>query len=59
MSPSPIRRTERGSRSQVAERWRERPFSRILGLEHEAGEAMPGDGDTRRYGDTALTFYRV
>lgn len=49
----------KGLATRVAERWRERPFSRILGLEHEATEMMPGDGDTRRYGDTALTFYRV
>ncbi len=49
----------KGLAVEVAERWRERPFSRILGLEHEAEEAMPGDGDTRRYGDTSLTFYRV
>jgi 16S rRNA (guanine966-N2)-methyltransferase len=45
--------------AQVAERWRERPFSRILSVEHAADEAMPDGGDTRRYGDTALTFYRV
>ncbi|HEY8794723.1 MAG TPA: 16S rRNA (guanine(966)-N(2))-methyltransferase RsmD [Gemmatimonadaceae bacterium] len=49
----------KGLAAQVADRWRERPFSRILGLEHEAEEVMPGDADTRRYGDTALTFYRV
>ena len=49
----------KGLAVQVADRWRERPFSRILGLEHEAEEVMPGDGDTRRYGDTALTFYRA
>jgi len=49
----------KGLAARVAERWRERPFSRILGLEHEATEMMPSDGDTRRYGDTALTFYRV
>ena len=45
--------------AQVAERWRERPFSRILSVEHAADEAMPDGGDTRRYGDTALTFYRA
>ena len=44
---------------ELASRWRERAFSRILAVEHEAGEAMPGEGDTRRYGDTALTFYRA
>jgi 16S rRNA (guanine966-N2)-methyltransferase len=45
--------------AQVAERWRERQFSRILSVEHAADEVMPGGGDTRRYGDTALTFYRA
>ena len=49
----------KGFAAQVADRWRERPFSRILALEHATEEVMPGDGDTRRYGDTALTFYRV
>ena len=49
----------KGLSAQVGERWRERPFSRILAVEHAADESMPGGGDTRRYGDTALTFYRV
>ena len=49
----------KGLAAQIAERWRARRFSRILALEHEASEAMPGEGDTRRYGDTALTFYRA
>jgi 16S rRNA (guanine966-N2)-methyltransferase len=43
----------------VAERWREVHFSRILAVEHAADEAMPAGGDTRRYGTTALTFYRA
>ncbi len=30
-------------------------FARILSIEHPAEEAIPGD-DTRRYGDTAVTF---
>lgn len=47
----------KGFAAQVADRWRERHFSRILALEHAADESMPGEGDTRRYGDTALTFY--
>jgi 16S rRNA (guanine966-N2)-methyltransferase len=47
-----------GLAAQVAERWRDGRFSRILALEHAASEAMPDGGDTRRYGDTALTFYR-
>ena len=45
--------------AQVAERWREVRFSRILAVEHAADDAMPAGGDTRRYGDTALTFYRA
>jgi 16S rRNA (guanine966-N2)-methyltransferase len=48
-----------GLAAQVAERWRERAFSRILGVEHEADESMPDPADTRRYGDTALSFYRL
>jgi 16S rRNA (guanine966-N2)-methyltransferase len=31
------------------------PFARILCVEHGAGVAVDGD-DTRRYGDTAITF---
>jgi 16S rRNA (guanine966-N2)-methyltransferase len=49
----------KGLAEQVAERWRERQFSSILALEHAAEEVMPSEGDTRRYGDTALTFYRA
>jgi 16S rRNA (guanine966-N2)-methyltransferase len=49
----------KGLATQVASRWRERAFSRILGVEHEAGETMPSGADTRRYGDTALSFYRI
>jgi 16S rRNA (guanine966-N2)-methyltransferase len=35
--------------------FRQTPFARILSVEHRAALALPGD-DTRRYGDTALTF---
>jgi 16S rRNA (guanine966-N2)-methyltransferase len=49
----------KGLAAQVASRWRECAFSRILGVEHEAGETMPSGADTRRYGDTALSFYRI
>jgi 16S rRNA (guanine966-N2)-methyltransferase len=34
---------------------RQTPFTRILAVEHPAGTALSGD-ETRRYGDTALTF---
>lgn len=31
------------------------PFARIVSIEHPADRPIPGD-DTRRYGDTAVTF---
>jgi 16S rRNA (guanine966-N2)-methyltransferase len=49
----------KGYSEQVARRWLEVPFAALLGVEHAAGEAMPEGGDTRRYGDTAITFYRA
>jgi 16S rRNA (guanine966-N2)-methyltransferase len=48
-----------GFSEQVAQRWLEVPFARVLGVEHASSEAMPEGGDTRRYGDTAITFYRA
>ena len=42
----------------VAERWLDVPFADVLGVEHESKERMP-EGDTRRYGSTAITFYTV
>ena len=48
-----------GLSEQVAARWLDVPFARLLGVEHAATEAMPEGGDTRRYGDTAITFYRA
>lgn len=44
---------------RVAECWLATPFARILGVEHEARESLPPGGDTRRYGDTAITFYHL
>jgi 16S rRNA (guanine966-N2)-methyltransferase len=40
---------------RLIRRFRDRPFARILALEHRATLALPGDG-TRRYGDSAITF---
>jgi 16S rRNA (guanine966-N2)-methyltransferase len=36
--------------------FRSTPFARILSVEHSAAERLDGDS-TRRYGDTALTFF--
>lgn len=50
---------EMGLSQQIAERWLEVPFADVLGVEHRWFEKLPEGGDTRRYGDTAITFYRI
>ena len=47
-----------GLASAIAERWLAVPFASVLGIEHRRDEKLPGHGDTRRYGQTAITFYR-
>jgi 16S rRNA (guanine966-N2)-methyltransferase len=41
--------------AQLVALFRRRPFGRILSVEHRSDVALDGD-DTRRYGDTAITF---
>ena len=43
---------------RIATHFRRAPFARILSIEHRADLALPG-GDTRRYGDTAITFFHA
>jgi 16S rRNA (guanine966-N2)-methyltransferase len=43
---------------ELAGVWLKSPFASILSVEHGARERMPQGGETRRYGDTAITFYR-
>lgn len=43
---------------QIVQTFRARPFAGILGVEHRSSIPLPGD-ETRRYGDTALTFCRA
>jgi 16S rRNA (guanine966-N2)-methyltransferase len=45
--------------TKIAELWLKRPFSRVLGIEHSRDERLPGAGDRRTYGATAVTFYRT
>jgi 16S rRNA (guanine966-N2)-methyltransferase len=45
--------------ARVAERWLEVPFASLLGVEHSVKEPMPAGSDTRKYGDTGITFYRL
>ena len=47
-----------GMASAIAQRWLDVPFAAILGIEHRRDESLPGDGERRRYGQTAITFYR-
>lgn len=44
--------------ARVVERWLQTPFADLLAVEHEAREHLPGEADTRRYGDSAISFYR-
>ncbi len=44
---------------RLATLWLARPFASILSVEHRSGEKMPGAIDTRRYGTSAITFYRT
>ena len=41
--------------AQLVALFRVNPFARIISIEHPADQPIPGD-DTRRYGDTAVTF---
>jgi 16S rRNA (guanine966-N2)-methyltransferase len=43
----------------VANLWLEHPFAKVLGVEHEAKTVLPGSDDVRRYGDTAVSFFRL
>jgi 16S rRNA G966 N2-methylase RsmD len=40
--------------SKLVALFRQKPFGRILSVEHSSSLEL--DGDTRRYGDTAITF---
>jgi len=49
--------------SRAAERlitlWLERPFSRILSVEHASERNLPGPGSRKVFGDSAVTTYRI
>lgn len=48
-----------GMATALAETWLARPFAPVLSVEHRVDDPMPAGGETRRYGDSAITFYRV
>jgi 16S rRNA (guanine966-N2)-methyltransferase len=43
--------------AKLAEHWLACPFADVLGIEHRSRDTLPGNGDRRRYGNTAITFY--
>ncbi len=47
-----------GIAASLAEVWLARPFSSILSIEHDSHTRLPDGSDTRRYGTSAITFYR-
>ena len=47
-----------GMAEAIAQRWLAVPFATVLGVEHRRTERLPGDGDRRQYGQTAITFFR-
>lgn len=48
-----------GMAERLVSLWLVRPFAAILGVEHDAHEALPAGGDTRLYGSTAITLFRT
>ena len=48
-----------GMAPRLAAHWLRVPFANILGIEHDSHEAMPEGGETRTYGGTAVTIYRL
>jgi 16S rRNA (guanine966-N2)-methyltransferase len=48
-----------GMAPRLAAAWLRTPFAGVVGVEHDAHEAMPEGGETRTYGDTAITIYRA
>ena len=45
-----------GDAATLAHLFRATPFARVFSIEHSTDQAIAGD-DTRRYGDTAITFF--
>ncbi len=43
---------------ELVTRWLTSPFATELAVEHPSSVSLPGAGTTRRYGTSAITFYR-
>jgi 16S rRNA (guanine966-N2)-methyltransferase len=44
--------------AKLAACWLEKPFAKLLGIEHNSRVALPGNPDARKYGTTAISFFR-
>ena len=44
---------------QLVEQWLAVPFAATFGIEHASTQTLPAPGETRKYGSTALTFFRA
>jgi 16S rRNA (guanine966-N2)-methyltransferase len=45
--------------AQIVQCWETTPFATRLGVEHAAKMSLSAHGSTRRYGDTAISFFSV
>ena len=52
------RSRDRAQAVMLAELWIEKPFAKLLGVEHDSRLALPGDPDVRKYGTSAISFFR-
>lgn len=44
---------------RLAEQWLAVPFAAVFAVEHSSDVVLPAIGETRRYGTTSLTFFRL
>lgn len=47
-----------GFAERILDAWRDVPFARVIGIEHERELELPG-ADRRGYGDTVVSFFRA
>lgn len=50
---------DKGLATEIANAWLATPFADLIGIEHRIHEKLPPGGETRRYGGTGVTFFRV
>lgn len=43
--------------TRLAHLWLEKPFAKLLSIEHNSRVALPGSSDVRKYGTAAISFF--